>query len=141
MTERDTGPAAAVHAYIAALNRSDADAAAACVSEEFVNEHTSVLGETVVGREAYRKRLGEFLAAFPGLRYDVERTISEGEHVAVAYSMSATWREPGAGAAAGKPIRIRGMFRFRVESGRIVHRVDYWDSADFQRQVSAPGNR
>lgn len=138
MTEQDAGPAATVRAYIAALNRGDADEVVAYVSDDFLNEHTSTLGETIVGREAYRKRVEEFLARFPGLHYEVEKTIVEGQDVAVAYRMSATWRRPGTDASGGRSFQIRGMFRFRVEAGRIVHRVDYWDSADFQRQTSEP---
>ncbi len=140
MTERDAGPAATVRAYLAALNRGNADEVAAYVSDGFVNEHTSTLGETTVGREAYRQRVEQFLARFPGLRYEVEQTIAEGQHVAVAYRMSAAWRRPGTDASGDRPFLIRGMFRFQVEAGRIVHRVDYWDSADFQRQVSAAGD-
>jgi hypothetical protein len=34
-----------------------------------------------------------------------------------------------------RPVVIRGVFRFRVEDGLIAHRADYWDGADFQRQV------
>lgn len=139
MTEHDDGPAATVRAYIAALNRGSADDAVACVSESFVNEHISTLGKTVVGREAYRGRVGQFLASFPGLHYQVEHMIVDGCQVAVAYRMSGTWRESSASSAPGRPFSIRGMFRFQVEARQIVHRVDYWDSADFQRQVAEPG--
>jgi steroid delta-isomerase-like uncharacterized protein len=135
VTERDGGPLATVRAYLAALNRGDADAVAACVSEDFVNEHTSALGESITGRQAYRRRLEQFLARFRGLRYEEEQTITEGPLVAVAYRMSASWRRPGADPSGERPFLIRGIFRFRVEAGLIVHRVDYWDSADFERQV------
>ncbi len=139
MTQRDAAPAAIVRSYLAALNRGNADEIAACVSDGFINEHTSTLGETTVGREVYRQRLEGFLARFPGLRYEVEQTIAEGPHVAVAYRMSAAWRRPGTDASGARPFLIRGMFCFRVEAGRIAHRVDYWDSADFQRQVNEVG--
>lgn len=132
----DAAPVATVRAYLRALNQGNADAVVACVSDRFVNEHTSILGETVVGREAYRQRLEEFLRRFPGLHYDVEQVIAEGPDVAVAYRMSAAWRSTVTCDAEARPFVIRGMFRFRVEGGRIVHRVDYWDSAEFQRQVS-----
>ena len=138
MTEHDEGPAATVRAYIAALNRGSADDAVACVSEGFVNEHTSTLGMTIVGREAYRERVGQFLTRFPGLHYDVEHIIVDGCQVAVAYRMSAALRETGAAASVDRPFSIRGMFRFQVQDGRIIHRVDYWDSADFLRQVRDP---
>lgn len=131
----DRAPAAVVRDYLAALNRGSVDDAVACVSDGFVNEHLSTLGKSVVGREAYRARLGGFFAEFPGLHYDIEQLIVEGGHVAVAYRMTARWRAPGTEAAGQRPFSIRGMFRFVVESGRIVHRADYWDSGDFLRQV------
>jgi steroid delta-isomerase-like uncharacterized protein len=139
VTERVDGPAATVHAYIGALNRGSAEDAVACVSEGFVNEHTSTLGKTIVGRDAYRESLGRFLARFTSLHYQVENMIVDGNHVAVAYRMSANWRESDAATAVHRPFSLRGMFHFQVEAGRIIHRVDYWDSADFQRQVAGPG--
>lgn len=139
MTEHDDGPAGTVRAYIDALNRGSADEVVACVSEGFVNEHTSMLGMTIVGRAAYRESLGRFLARFPGLHYEVEHMIVDGRQVAVAYRMTGAWRDSDASTVDDRPFSIRGMFRFQVETGRIVHRVDYWDSADFQRQVAEPG--
>jgi len=130
-------PATTVRSYIGALNRGNPDDIASYVSEEFINEHTSALGETVTGRGAYRARLEGFLGQFRELHYEIEQTIAEGAQVALAYRMSARYRDVSRGSAVDCPIQIRGMFRFRVEQGRIVHRVDYWDSAEFQRQLSA----
>jgi ketosteroid isomerase-like protein len=133
MSDAERSPRATVRAYLDALNRGDADDIAACVSENFINEHTSTLGETIVGREAYRNRVSQFLQTFAQLHYDTETMIVDGEEVAVPYRMSAIWRD--------RPFTIRGMFRFRVEQGHVVHRVDYWDSADFTRQVEDQPNR
>jgi steroid delta-isomerase-like uncharacterized protein len=127
MSDAERSPRATVRAYLDALNRGDADDIAQCVSDGFINEHTSILGETIVGREAYHKRVSQFLQTFAELHYDTEAMIVDDGQVAVPYRMSAVW--------GGKPFTIRGMFRFRVEQGHIVHRVDYWDSADFLRQV------
>jgi steroid delta-isomerase-like uncharacterized protein len=135
-TVDDDGPAAAVYSYIAALNRGSAEDAVSCVSEHFVNEHTSRLGESIVGRDAYRTRLSGFLTTFTGLKYEVERMIVRGGDVAVAYTMSANWRGSGSDGPIHRPFSIRGMFRFEVVDGLITHRVDYWDSAEFLRQVS-----
>ena len=52
MSAAERSPRATVQAYIDALNRGDADSIAQCVSDGFINEHTSTLGETIVGREA-----------------------------------------------------------------------------------------
>jgi hypothetical protein len=35
----------------------------------------------------------------------------------------------------GRPISIRGMFRFRTVDGLVAHRVDYWDGAEADRQI------
>jgi len=122
-------PRCAVLAYVDALGSGDADAVAALVTEDFVNEHTSLLGRSLQGRVAYRKRLRGFLSEFEGLRYEVEDVVVDGDRVVVPYTMAATVH--------GKPIRIRGMFRFRVRGGLVAHRVDYWDSAEFTRQLES----
>jgi ketosteroid isomerase-like protein len=98
------------------------------VTEDFHNEHTSALGHSLRGRQAYRERLPSFLAEFAGLRYEIEDVIAEGDRAAVPYTLHCTW--------SGQPVQIRGMFRFEVRDGLIAHRVDYWDSAEFQRQIS-----
>ena len=133
MTAVERGAVDAVRAYLDALNGGSADRVAGCVTEDFVNEHTSALGHSLVGRAGYRERLAGFLAAFSGLHYEIEHLIADGEDVAVAYRMTAQWLATPA--AQPRPFAIRGMFRFRVRDGLIAHRVDYWDSADFQRQV------
>ncbi len=128
MTGDAAAPRSAVERYLDALNAHDADAVAGAVSADFVNEHTSALGTSLVGRAAYRERLGGFLAQFAELHYDVEDIIVEADRAAVPYTM--TFRYDG------HPVRIRGMFRFRVADGLIAHRVDYWDSQEFTRQIS-----
>lgn len=118
----------AVERYIGALNRHDPDEIAACVTPAFHNEHTSSAGVGLHGRDAYRERLTGFLAEFAGLRYEIEDLIVDGLRAAVPYRMSFTYR--------GRPVAIRGMFRFEVEDGLIAHRVDYWDGEEFARQTS-----
>jgi steroid delta-isomerase-like uncharacterized protein len=118
---------AVVARYLEALNSGDPDRIAACVSQDFYNEHTSALGHSRRGRVSYRERLPSFLAEFAGLHYDVEDTIVEDARAVVAYTMTCTYQ--------GAPVSVRGVFRFRVEDGLIAHRVDYWDSASFRAQV------
>jgi steroid delta-isomerase-like uncharacterized protein len=120
----------AVARYLAALNAHDADAVAAAVTDDFVNEHTSAGGVSRVGRAAYRAALDGFLDQFRDLHYDVEELLVDGERAAVAYTMTAV--------VGGRPLTIRGVFRFRVRDGRVAHRVDYWDGADAARQIGQP---
>jgi ketosteroid isomerase-like protein len=132
------GTRAAVERFLAALNAGDPDRIAACVTDDFHNEHTSTLGTSLRGRAAYRERLPGFLGQFAGLRYDVEDLLVDGDRAAVAYRMSCRWIDPDDPAAPPRPVTIRGVFRFRVSGGLIAHRVDYWDSGEFRRQVAAP---
>ena len=103
-------------AYINALNAGDADAAASCVT----------------GRYNYRQRLIGFFAKFRFLNYDIEDLIVDGERIAMPYRMSARWGDTDGDE---HPFEIRGIFRFVIRDEKIACRVDYWDSAEFDRQI------
>jgi steroid delta-isomerase-like uncharacterized protein len=123
---------AAVERYLTALNEGNVDVIVDCVTEDFFNEHTSSLGESCRGRDAYRARLPRFLSQFRDLNYEIEDIVVQDERAAVPYRMSCTWLDQSGSSLA---VGIRGMFYFRVVGGRIAHRIDYWDSAEFRRQV------
>lgn len=124
-------PAEVCRAYLAAFATGDPDAVVALVTDDFVNEHTAALGSGCEGKEEYARRVPGFLASMPGLRYDVEEVIAEGDRVAAAYTLHTTFTSDGI----ERPIAVRGMMRFRVEGDLVAHRVDYWDSLVFQRQA------
>lgn len=113
--------------YLEAFSTGQPDNVAAFVADDFINEHTAALGGGCVGIDEYRKRLPGFLASMPGLRYDIEDVVAEGDHVFAAYTLRTTVND--------KPIAVRGVMRFFVRDGRIAHRIDYWDSLVFQRQA------
>jgi steroid delta-isomerase-like uncharacterized protein len=120
-------PAELVRAYLAAFADGDPDRIAGFVTEDFVNEHTAALGTGCEGKDAYRQRLPGFLASMPGLRYEVEDVVAEGDRVVAAYTLRATVNE--------RPIAVRGVMRFHVRDARIARRTDYWDSLVFQHQA------
>lgn len=122
-----TDPTELVRSYLSSFARGDADLVAAHVAEGFINEHTSALGSSCEGRDEYRSRLPGFMASLPGLRYEVEETVSDGDRVVAAYVLTAEVNE--------RPIRIRGVMRCWVRDGLIERRVDYWDSKSFLDQV------
>lgn len=134
-----TDPAATrrvVLAFLDALNAGDPDTIAGLVAEDFVNEHTSSLGNSLRGRGAYRQRLPLFLGQFTDLHYEMEEVLVEDDRAALAYTMTFDWAgEDGT----VHPVCIRGVFRLRVADDLIAHRVDYWDGADFQRQTTPSG--
>ena len=136
MTDRDAARQL-VERYLDGLNAGDPDAVAGCVSEDFLNEHTATLGTNVRGREAYRQRLGGFLGSFADLHYEAEAVIVDGSRVAVPYSFSGRYLGSGGEYPEGRPFSIRGIFSIRIKGGELAHRVDYWDSAEFMRQIEA----
>ena len=124
----------AVLGYLAALNAGDADGVAGRVTADFVNEHTSARGSSLTGRAAYRERLPGFLAAFSGLRYEVEDLLVDGDRAALAYRMTALMQRDGAPAV---PIDVRGVFRLHVRDGLVAARADYWDGEVVAAQIAA----
>lgn len=126
-------PRTTAEQYLAALSASDADAAVALVTDDFVNEHTSELGSGLRGRAAYAERLPGFLAQFAALHYEVLDTIVEDDRVAIRYRMTAN--------CDGHPIDIPGVMLFRVADGLIAQRTDVWDSLTFLRQTGAVEER
>ncbi len=128
-TPAERAPGEVARSYLESFAGRDADAIAAHVAAGFVNEHTSALGSGCTGRDEYRSRLPGYLAAFHGLRYDVETVLVDGDAVAIAYRMTAT-RD-------GHPINLRGVMLFEIVDGLIERRTDYWDSLTFLRQTGA----
>ena len=122
-----TDPAAVCVGYLQAFSTGQAEAVVAFVTDDFVNEHTAALGGGCIGIEEYRQRLPGFLASMPGLRYDIEDVVADGDRVCAAYTLRTTVNE--------RPIAVRGVMRFVVRDGLVAHRVDYWDSLVFQRQA------
>ena len=120
-------PAELCRSYLESFATGDPERIAAHVTDDFVNEHTAALGGGCVGIEEYRKRLPNFLASMPGLRYDVEEVVADGNRVMAAYTMRAVVND--------RDIAIRGVMRFRVDGQLIATRVDYWDSLVFQTQA------
>lgn len=118
-----------VRSYLASFETADPDAVAAHVSDDFVNDHTSALGTSCVGRDAYRARLPDFLASMPGMAYRADDVVVDGGRAAAFYTMTGTWN--------GVPFEVRGAQRLEVRDNKITSRLDHWDSAVFLRQVDA----
>ena len=120
-------PAECCVSYLAAFATGDPAAVVAHVRDDFVNDHTAALGSGCTGRDEYARRLPAFLASMPGLRYEIEDVVADGERVVVAYRLHAHVND--------RYVAMRGVMRFRVEEGLITHRIDYWDSLVFQQQA------
>jgi ketosteroid isomerase-like protein len=120
-------PSEVCTSYLAAFATADPDLVVSHVTDDFVNEHTAADGTSSAGKAEYARRVPGFLAAMPGLRYDVDDVVADGDRVVVAYTLRC---RPG-----GRDVAVRGVMRFVVRGELVARRVDYWDSLVFRRQV------
>jgi ketosteroid isomerase-like protein len=121
-----------VRRYLAAFASGDPDVVAACVTDDFVNEHLSELGSGCDGRDEYRRRLPGFLSTFAGARYSIVDVgaldRADGVEAVVArYRFEAEYERT--------PIDIPGVMWFEVREGLVARRTDLWDSLTFLRQT------
>jgi predicted ester cyclase len=120
-------PIEVARSYLASFADRDPDAIAAHVSDGFVNEHTAALGSSCEGRDEYLRRLPGFLDSMPGLRYEIERIVADGDQAVAFYTLHAH--------VDGRGIVVRGAMRMTVSEGLITHRTDYWDAKVFLDQI------
>jgi steroid delta-isomerase-like uncharacterized protein len=85
-------------------------------------------GGSMKGPEAFRSFVQHFRGAFPDMRIEVLRTVTEGPLVCAHCRVTGTHTGPGFGPPTGKPIDFSGMTIGRMENGRIK---EGWNSFDF----------
>lgn len=86
-------------------------------------------GKPIVGAAGFKPFHRQFVSAFPDIRIDVVRTVTEGEYVAVHCHATGTHGGQGLGVAATQnPIDVWGMGIARVVDGKIV---EAWNAFDF----------
>ncbi len=120
-------PSEVCASYLAAFATGEAARVVAHVTDDFVNEHTAALGSGCEGNEEYSRRVPNFLASMPQLRYAVEEVICDGDRVVAAYTLHTHVND--------RDVAVRGVMRFVVRDGLIAKRIDYWDSLVFHRQA------
>jgi ketosteroid isomerase-like protein len=126
-----------VRRYLASFATGDAASVAACVTDDFVNEHLSELGSGCVGRTEYGQRLPGFLGTFAGARYTVVDVVVDDPADAPDGAAVARYRFEAE--FEGTPIDIPGVMWFDVRGGLVARRTDVWDSLTFLRQTGQTG--
>jgi len=100
---------------------------AACVTENFVNQHLGLLGGGCTGRDVYLQRLAKFLTDFEQLRYEVLETCAHISHGSARYQMYFN--------QAGKAFEVPGVMWFAFKDGAIAQRTDCWDGLVYLKQA------
>ncbi len=138
-----TQPLDVVRMLVEQWNKHDAAQAARLLSENV--EYWDVTQTTVFRRRSdVESFFSSFFEAFPHLRFEITNIFAAGPQVACEWRMQGTQEKELDGMSAiGKSIDIAGVSLCRVDEGKIIRQVDYWDSGTMNRQlglVSTPGS-
>jgi steroid delta-isomerase-like uncharacterized protein len=119
-----------------AYNRHDPSGAAALYAVDGTHEDVAG-GRQSVGPDEVRVGLGRFIAAFPDARWEVVQVVAAGRRATATYRLSGTLRSSlGPFAAGGQRLDLRGVLVLELNEGGAIRRtVDYWDGAEFARQM------
>lgn len=109
------------------------------MTDEFIAEDfrliDPIIGE-IRGREDLEDYYREMAEGFSDARVDVDDVIAEGDRVAVRWTVSGTHDGTMMGVEpTGKEITISGVDVDRVEDGKIVEMLTYYDGLGFMNQL------
>ena len=113
-----------VEAYIAAINRHDLSGLSELMTED--HAFTDPAGRILSGRENMLDGWKHYFQMFPDYVINVERTLAEGDFVAVFGSASGTFNGKR-GLVAQNKIAMPAAWRALVEKGKIKHWQVYAD--------------
>lgn len=112
-------------------NEHQLDRIAEFVSEEFV-DRTPGAPEDAKGPEFVRKQAEQTFKTFPDLKFEILRTVAEGEMVAIH------WRGVGTASLTKKVTTVYGISIFRMTDGKII---ESWDIVDRLSMIQQLGYR
>lgn len=125
-----------VEHYTASWNDCDADAVAACFSEDAVNRDIAVR-VPLQGREQIKEVAARFMDAFPDLSRAVSRIVCENDLMTVEWRITGTHEAEVLGIpATGRHVEIDGCSIARVDAdGLICALTNHWDVAGLLHQI------
>lgn len=93
-------------------------------------------GAEVVGPDQFREYYSELTTIFPDLRITVEEIISQGQTVAVRWTVNATHQGRGLGLEpTNRKVSFRGMTWMHLRDGKIVDGWDSWNQEALMQQL------
>ena len=129
MSEQDNIKAS--QAFFEAWNAGDLSRDADTTADEFRSEGPGAPGP--MNEEEFRAYSQNFLTAFPGSKFEVLRTIAQGDYVVNNWKASGAHAGPlmsPSGAAippTGKTVTIFGSTTSEVKNGKVTRSWNYWD--------------
>jgi len=92
------------------------------------------------GKEAAKAYNAPFLVAFPDLRFDIIRTVADGDTVVYVWSGKGTHGGPltlpsGTVPPTGKRADVPGILVTTIQDGKIVREETYWNQVELLAQL------
>ena len=130
-------PETMIAAFYQSYNAHDVPAAVGLYSDD--GAHTDIAGgRTRAGRAELEAGLRGFFDMLPDVTFEVTETVLSRDSAVVFYRMEGhIGRDFGTMPTKGKAIELTGVHVFAFESDRIKATTDYWNEADFKKQLSA----
>jgi len=120
---------------IAAWNEHDARKVASYFDESYTGDDVSVAGQFHGPRDV-RKYVLYNLLGFPDLHFEVHETISQGDKVAIVWTVTGTHQGKVMNIpATGARVEAKGISVITVRDGKIVHSLRVWDVAGMLRHI------
>lgn len=95
-------------------------------------------GRTLQGREAFRKRVADFITAFPDLHCLIDDLVADEDKVAVRWTLSGTHQGVfGPYPATNKRVTLTGIGLHRVANGQMVEGWGCFDTLGVSLQLGA----
>ncbi len=94
-------------------------------------------GETRIGRDVVRQRVGAILAGFNPLHIEIENMITGPDHVVTYWSVTKTHVGEFLGiSATGKTVTLRGSSYAKFVNDQIIEGRDHWDVQDLVQKLT-----
>ncbi|MBA2474165.1 MAG: ester cyclase [Pseudonocardiales bacterium] len=119
------------------LNAGDIDAFVDTLFAQDCVDHDPAPGQGP-GRDGFRSFFRTLTTAFPDAQIEPATLVADGEHVALAYTLTGTHNGDFHGVAAtSKRIEVRGLQIGRFRDGQIVERWGSTDELGIMQQIGA----
>ena len=95
-----------------------------------------IVSGSQTGPELYKRRVVEFTASFPDLRFTIEDMIAEKGKVVVCWTISGTHKGEFMDIpATGKKVSVEGITIHHIANGKILDSYARWDALGLLRQL------
>jgi predicted ester cyclase len=137
MSEQENIKAAS--AFFEAWNAGDLSGSEAYEADNFVAENPGAAGP--LNSEQNRKYLENFITAFPGSKFEVLLTVTQGDYVVQHWRATGTnsgvLHSPSGAAIppTGKRVVIVGSTTSEIKNGKVVHTWGFWDLSSMLGQM------